>query len=241
MAQVRRIDCQLTAGEGSALLIENAAIKEETPLYNRRQRIIRRLWTIRLSLLNDGFLLPTTIDFSTSSANLEDTYGLFSSKNKAAKYLIERAKENGLCMRVLGIERGKGPCFQRQLGRCNGACIGKEEATKHNARLIKILKLNRIITWPFSSAILLADRNSQPIDNQPRYQYNLIDQWVWHGCYSTRTKARSALGAKKEAFFDRDAYRLIYRVLFHGKITIENAFTGETITNKFLRSGHEDE
>ena len=41
MSQVARIEAQATAGEIGALLVENAAIKAETPLYNRRQRQVR--------------------------------------------------------------------------------------------------------------------------------------------------------------------------------------------------------
>lgn len=55
MSQVAHIDCQLTAGEIGALLIENAAIKSEVPLFNRRQRQLRRLWTIQLKLSKAGF------------------------------------------------------------------------------------------------------------------------------------------------------------------------------------------
>ena len=49
MSQVHRIDCELTAGEIGALLTENAAIKAEVPLFNRRQRRLRKLWTIILA------------------------------------------------------------------------------------------------------------------------------------------------------------------------------------------------
>ena len=49
MSQVRQVDCQMTAGEIGALLIENEAIKREVPLFNRRQRRLRRLWTITLT------------------------------------------------------------------------------------------------------------------------------------------------------------------------------------------------
>ena len=41
MGQVEQIDCTATAGEVGALLMENAAIKAETPLYNRRQRRVK--------------------------------------------------------------------------------------------------------------------------------------------------------------------------------------------------------
>jgi excinuclease UvrABC nuclease subunit len=67
MSQVRQVDCQMTAGEVGALLIENEAIKREVPLFNRRQRRLRRLWTITLTPSAEGFLQPTAIDFSTRS------------------------------------------------------------------------------------------------------------------------------------------------------------------------------
>ena len=54
MSQVRRVDCQMTAGEVGALLIENEAIKREVPLYNRRQRRLRRLWTMTLTPSSEG-------------------------------------------------------------------------------------------------------------------------------------------------------------------------------------------
>ena len=43
ISEVTRIDCCATSGEIGALLVENAAIKQETPLYNRRQRQVRKL------------------------------------------------------------------------------------------------------------------------------------------------------------------------------------------------------
>ena len=58
MTQVARIEAQATAGEIGALLVENAAIKAETPLYNRRQRQVRKLWTIHLTRSKDNFLQP---------------------------------------------------------------------------------------------------------------------------------------------------------------------------------------
>ena len=59
MSQLHRIDCELTAGEIGALLAENAAIKAEVPLFNRRQRRLRKLWTIMLVESESGFLPQT--------------------------------------------------------------------------------------------------------------------------------------------------------------------------------------
>jgi excinuclease Cho len=80
MQQVARIDCTATAGEVGALLIENAAIKEETPLYNRRQRRMKKLWSIHLRMHNSGFLQPVAADFLIDGERSEDSYGLFHNK-----------------------------------------------------------------------------------------------------------------------------------------------------------------
>ena len=77
MSQVSRIETQSTAGEIGALLVENAAIKAETPLYNRRQRQVRKLWTIHLNRSRDNFLQPVSADFSPWGERALDSYGLF--------------------------------------------------------------------------------------------------------------------------------------------------------------------
>ena len=63
--------------EIGALLVENAAIKAETPLYNRRQRQVRKLWTIHLNRSRDNFLQPVSADFSPWGERALDSYGLF--------------------------------------------------------------------------------------------------------------------------------------------------------------------
>ena len=53
-----RIDVRPTAGEVGALLLENAAIKTQMPLFNRRQRSLRRMWSITLDTDRRGFTVP---------------------------------------------------------------------------------------------------------------------------------------------------------------------------------------
>ncbi len=54
----RTVDCRPTAGEAGALLLENAAIKQEMPLFNRRQRRLRSIWSIVIEQGKHGFLEP---------------------------------------------------------------------------------------------------------------------------------------------------------------------------------------
>ena len=234
MSQVSHIDCRLTAGEIGALLIENAAIKAEVPLFNRRQRQLRRLWTIKLTTSKDGFLQPNAIDFAPTGNRDIDTFGLFANKHRIAMTIQNLARDQALCLRVMGLDRGKGACFQNQLGRCDGACTGKESIASHNARLLDHLDRQRIAAWPFSGPILLAEETIRPIDEQPAQQYHLVDQWAWQGCFATADQATATLREPSSVTFDRDAYRLIYSALFKGRVALRDARDHKLLVNPLL-------
>ena len=176
ISQVARVDCQLTAGEIGALLIENAAIKSEVPLFNRRQRRLRSLWTIQLQPGTHGFLKPVAIDFAPIGARETDTYGLFANKHHITTTIHNLARDHALCLRVMGLDKGKGACFQHQLGRCDGACVGQESSDSHNARLLDQLTRQRIAAWPFNGPLLLAEQTIHPLEHQPARQFHLVDQ-----------------------------------------------------------------
>ena len=236
MSQLYRVDCQLTAGEVGALLIENAAIKADTPLFNRRQRRLRRLWTVQLSPGEGGFLQPKAIDFAPTGDRNIETFGLFANKHRIDTAVRQYARDQGLCLRVLGLDRGKGPCFPYQLGHCDGACIGEEPTSLHNERLRQVLERQRIAAWPFAGPLLLAEHNALPTEGQPEYQFHLVDQWAWQGCFDTPAEARSALTASHRAPFDRDAYRLIFSALHRGRVALFDPRSGEPVPNPLLRS-----
>lgn len=234
MSQVARIDCQLTAGEIGALLIENAAIKSEVPLYNRRQRQLRRLWTIQLQAASDGFLKPTAIDFAPTGSREADTYGLFANKHRITTTIQNLARDHALCLRMMGLDKGKGACFQHQLRHCDGACAGQESAESHNARLLDHLDRQRIAAWPFDGPLLLAEHTIHPVDYQPERQFHLVDQWAWHGCFDSEDDADSALTNPTAIAFDRDAYRLIYSAIYRGRVALQDALTRRALVNPLL-------
>jgi hypothetical protein len=234
MSQVARIDCQLTAGEIGALLIENAAIKSEVPLFNRRQRQLRRLWTIQLQSSPDGFLKPVAIDFAPIGVRETDTYGLFANKHRVTTTIQNLARDHALCLRVMGLDKGKGACFQQQLGRCDGACAGQENPDSHNARLLEQLDRQRIAAWPFDGPLLLAEQTIHPLEHQPAQQFHLVDQWAWHGCFDSQQQAQSALENPVSTAFDRDAYRLIYSAIYRGRVSLQDARTRQLLVNPLV-------
>ena len=196
MSQVSRIETQSTAGEIGALLVENAAIKAETPLYNRRQRQVRKLWTIYLNRSRDNFLQPVSADFSPWGERALDSYGLFHNRRHVDNTIRRHARDHGLCLHMLGLDSGKGPCFQYQLKRCDGACAGDETPEEHNARLLSVLDRDRIAAWPFAGPLFLVERNIRPQDQQPAEQYHLVNHWSWLGCFDDTKAARLDLGSK---------------------------------------------
>ncbi len=240
MTAVDRVDCQLTAGEVGALLIENVAIKDEAPLYNRRQRRSRKLWTQRLQADREGFLQVIPSDFCPAGERIQTVFGLFRSRRHIDDSLRSLAREQGLCLRVLGAERGRGPCFQYQIGRCGGACAGKESPRDHNSRLLVALERQRIAVWPFAGPILLQEEReskshlTEPVRAlQPQRQFHLLHHWSYLGTYQRRDRALQAAKRRGDLVFDRDAYRIAIRSLRLNAGQLLDGSSGERIDNPF--------
>ena len=234
MKAVARVDCELTAGDIGAQFIENVAIKAEAPLYNRRQRRCRTLWTVRLVEDADGFLQVLPSDFSPAGERRESVFGLFRSRTRIQEFLRALAREQGLCLRVLGVERGTGACFQSQIGRCRGACSGRETPSEHNGRLLAALERRRIAAWPFPGPVLIDERRSERLhDRQPARQYHLLLHWVYLGSFARRDHARRAARRNHALCFDRDGYRIALRALRGRDYPLIDAIGGDEHENPF--------
>ena len=236
MSQVRRIDVQASAGEVGALLIENAAIKAETPLYNRRQRQVRTLWSIELKQVKSGFLQPQPNSFSPIAERSQDSYGLFNNKRHIDTTLRRHARDQGLCLQALGLENGQGPCFQFQLKHCDGACTGEESVDSHNARLLSVLDTERIAAWPFTGPLMLRERNIAALPGQPAIQYHAVNHWAYIGSFDVPQAAQIALKNGPSRRFDREAYHLIRNAMTRGKIELCDLKTGAAVDNPLLAS-----
>ncbi len=234
MSALDRVDCELTTGDVGAQLIENAAIKAENPLYNRRQRRYRKLWTQRLVEDVEGFLQVVPSDFSPAGERNEAVFGLFRSRHHLDDSLRNLTRDEGLCLRMLGAERGRGPCFPHQIGRCRGACVGQETFQEHNERLLAALERQRIAAWPFPGAVLLQEhRKEKQHELQPTRQYHRLDHWCYQGTFRRRDAAAEPAAAGKARWFDRDSYRIALRALRKAHCVVLDARSGEELTNPF--------
>ncbi|PAV26521.1 DNA polymerase III subunit epsilon [Tamilnaduibacter salinus] len=207
---LRRVDWTETAGELGALLLELKQIKTLRPLYNRRSRPVKRLWSVELAPAEDGYLEAwpvTTIEPS----RLGDFYGLFRGKKDLEKALSGIAASNDLCNQRLGLEPWRdGGCFQRELGRCKGACEGQEDVTRYNLRMQIAFHSLRLTTWPWRGPVAIVEHNAKRDQTDILVIYN----WMHLATVHSEDELRDwSWRCQNPVTFDLDSYKLVVQTL----------------------------
>jgi DNA polymerase-3 subunit epsilon len=110
---------------------------------------------------------------------------------------------------VLGREKGEGSCFAFQLGRCRGACVGKEPLGLHDARLQLALASLRLKPWPFPGPVGI--REPGPGGTPP--VLHVIDRWQHLGTARDPAEVDGLTSVQSLDGFDADNYRLLGRCL----------------------------
>lgn len=210
--QVCRIEYQLTGGDLGAQLLEMGLIKERQPIYNSQLRLTKILWYFLLKPDSHGYLsLQLKNGNALSLDDLPHTLGLFRSKSMAENILQREVKDNQLCHRLTGLEKGrKGPCFAHQLRQCLGACAGREDAESYNSRLKEAFDQWLFKNWPFAGAVVIEEtynNAAKPNDiGQPIREYHLINQW----CHLKSSFYLSDLvNVDAKLRFEYDTYKLL--------------------------------
>ena len=207
--QVRQVEWVETGGELGALLLEARMIKELAPLGNRRLRNGETSCVVRLVSSAEG-LIPEMAPLDTDVfADGSPVFGPFRSAKDAWRALEGKARQAALCLKMLGREQGPGSCFAFQLGKCRGACIGKEPRALHDARLQLALASLRVQPWPFECAIGIRE----PAPDARGDWLHVIDQWQHLGTARDETEVEALLRTKYPRVFDADSYRIVGRRL----------------------------
>ncbi len=204
--ETSRVEAIETAGELSALLLESQLIKTLSPLYNRQLRRRSELVVVRKSL-SKGYT-TTTLERARSLTPLEYKYilGVFRNVRQAKNFLASAALEHTLCPKLLGLEKGRGACFAHQIGKCQGACMGKEEVHEYNKRLQEVFKSRRIKAWPFAGPIAIEEKR----DDEERHVF-VLDNWCL--IQDIKVSAYDNEEHKHEPAFDYDAYKIFVRYI----------------------------
>ncbi len=201
---VQRIEWIATAGEFGALITEARLIKERRPLLNRRFPAAPTLWAIRLR--DDEQRLRANISELDPDLDTDESYGMFRSRGDAERALAGIVRDQELCAKQLGLETGEGSCVSHQLGRCRGACIGKEPALMHALRTrLAFARLKRR-DWPFPGAIGIRERDWSGAE-----ETHVFDRWRYLG--AVRGAVEPSEFQLRPEKFDPDIYRILLRTL----------------------------
>jgi DNA polymerase-3 subunit epsilon len=204
--QVQRIEHQETAGELGALLAESKQVKELLPIHNRRLRRSNFACSLTLQRNREGFLQPQLIQLSkVPQEGLGDLYGLFRNKKAVDSYLGSLIDDHGLCARLMGLEKGDGPCFSYQVKKCKGACVGIESHKMHDARLMIQFAKEKVKSWPFKGRIAIREHNPETDQSE----LHLFNHWCYLGTVGHEEDLDDLLANGQDLTFDMDCYRIL--------------------------------
>jgi DNA polymerase III subunit epsilon len=214
---VRRVDWVETAGELGAMLKECEWLKSQKPLYNRRARAKAQAYTLRAIGARPATATAHPVEAAPIDgmdvAELMHCFGVFHSEKDARKALGDIARAQGLCLKTLGFEDGAGSCLAFQVGKCRGACAGKEPLILHNTRLQLALSSLKLRAWPFPGRVALRERD--PRGGAPEFSrstdLHVLDHWAYIGTARTEEELASLKAMDARAAFDVDAYRILVR------------------------------
>ena len=209
--EIHRLEWEETAGEFGALLRESELIKTQLPAHNVASR--RKQNQVLLGFDDDGcatFTRASEFEF----VQLGRCYGPFGSRASVRRWMTELAAEHRICLKAIGFEGRRkattdgAPCFNYQLRRCNGACVGQEARDQHTARVKQLMLPWLLPHWPYATAIALVERNEERFQEQ----WHVFDQWCWLG---TVRSLNAALDLARSAprVFEADAARLAVQAL----------------------------
>jgi DNA polymerase III subunit epsilon len=216
-SQVRRVDWAKTAGELGAMLLEAEWIKTQKPLYNRRLKSKAQSHTLRAGASGSRDGAPNPVEaVPIDGVDLEDLtqcFGVFHSEKDARKALTDIARAHQLCLKVLGLEEGAGSCLAFHVGKCRGACMGKEPLILHHTRLQLALSSLKLKAWPFPGRIALRERAARgwSPDVASGADLHVVDHWTYLGTARSDEELADLNAKDASAAFDVDVYRILVR------------------------------
>ena len=127
------ITWELTGSELVALLYESHLIKQLKPAYNRAQR--RSVFPAGIYLRVDEQGYKRLLYGRADARNAEIPIIALANQYKAQGFLYHKVAKYNLCQKLCGLYKTPGACFDYQVHRCLGACVGQEAPEAYNTRV----------------------------------------------------------------------------------------------------------
>jgi DNA polymerase-3 subunit epsilon len=163
------ITWELTGSELVALLYESHLIKQLKPAYNRAQR--RSVFPAGIYLKTDENGYKCLYYGRADARNSEIPIIALGNQYKAQGFLYHKVAKYNLCQKLCGLYKTQGACFDYQVHRCQGACVGQEAPETYNLRVDEAIDS---ITYEHESFVVIgagrrADEKSLVVVENGRY------------------------------------------------------------------------
>ncbi|MFA7291332.1 MAG: exonuclease domain-containing protein [Rhodocyclaceae bacterium] len=200
---VHRVEWCDAAGEFGARL-------QELGFQRRLKPIPAELCAWRLLQPEPGmFALELVFAATTDFGTATELFGLYGTPKEARQTLRKLAEAHFLCPALLGLESVKPgkPCTATRSGQCRGTCVGKEDRSRHNGRLITALAKLRLREWPYAGPVALVERDEFGMLED----FHVFDRWHYLGRVRSEDALHSCLERKTISCFDPDIYRIFLK------------------------------
>jgi DNA polymerase-3 subunit epsilon len=212
--QTRHVRWNVTAGEFGARIAEIGLrrLAQVAPIES---------YSWRLTEIGPGDYRPTLVSSTVGEFGVDDNlYGLYSTEKEARHALRKMAEAHFLCLRVLGLEHGKpdgsnAACSATRTKQCRGACTGKEDISRHSARLMTAFAKQKLNKWPFSGPVAVVERDSFGM----REDFHIFDCWSYFGVAKSEQEAFEKL-ENRNTSFDADMYRCLAKHLQSARLRV---------------------
>jgi DNA polymerase-3 subunit epsilon len=198
-----------THGELSALLLESDMVKELQPLYNRKLRQKELMTIVTQVETPEGYASVAMAD--TREIAPEEglrLLAMYTTLGRARLSLHALVARFRLCPKLMGLEKTRRACFASQLGKCAGACDGREAPEDYNERFAAAFERQRVASWPYAGPVLVRELHPGVVGSAGF----VVDNW----CLMARLKELEdgTVETAPEAHrFDLDRYRIIKQFL----------------------------
>jgi DNA polymerase III subunit epsilon len=151
--ELHEVSYELTGSELMALLVEAREIKRLWPKFNHAMKHRAVTWGVYRYQDGAGFERLEVGKIRPGTAPAASFYSFA----EARAFVQQQMRTHALCARLSGMQKTKGPCYDYDLGLCQGACCGKESPESYNARVEKVFEED-----PAKPMFLLVEKGRVP-------------------------------------------------------------------------------
>ncbi|NJB69568.1 DNA polymerase-3 subunit epsilon [Saonia flava] len=139
--ETKKVSYEKTGNELIALLKENEELAKNRPIYNvlRKNKLFSH--AVYVTENNKGYF-TFNVKKNIGKRNRAMTFnGFHSAKN----HVFKISQEFHLCDKLNGISEAKGNCSKYNEGKCQGACIDRENVEAYNERVSQAINMNCLL------------------------------------------------------------------------------------------------